>query len=86
MEGHDYEYPEAAPMEEKKVQPAQATYQELKPAAKEDPVSAVSLYQPLSADEEQKTSVIVEPEESAGYTVVGRPNILFSLVPHCSGY
>lgn len=67
--GHDYEYPEAAPREEKKVQPAQATYQELKPASKEDPMPTVSLYQPLSADEEQKTSVIVEPEESVGYTV-----------------
>ena len=42
----------------------------------------VSLYQPLSADEEQKTSVIVEPEESVGYTVVSKLNVLLSFIPH----
>ena len=54
------------------------------PVVKGDHMPTVPLYQPFSADEEQKTSVIIEPEESAGYTVVSRFYMHLPLIPHYS--
>ena len=52
------------------MKPEQGGYQELQSPVIANSTPPLSQYQPLSAEEEQKTTVVDEPEESAGFTVV----------------